>query len=138
MQTCEERPTDKLLNHFSDWLRLRVAVAWILKVKDALKHKIKDGKHTKEHSKKHIATRMYTRFVKDNMKRSITVGDLKRAENAILTYVQRQSFPQEISMLQEGASSVKKGSSIYRLDPMLDDGILRVGGRLRRTAMQQW
>lgn len=36
-QTYEERSTDKLLNHFSDWLKLRVAVAWILKVKDALK-----------------------------------------------------------------------------------------------------
>ena len=37
-------------------------------------------------------------------------------------------------MLQEGASCVRKGSSIYRLDPVLDDVILRVGGRLRRTA----
>ena len=36
MQICEERPTDKLLNHFSDWLRLRVAVAWILRWKYAL------------------------------------------------------------------------------------------------------
>lgn len=44
MQTGEERPTDKLLNHFSDWLRLRVAVAWILKLKDKLKLKIKNGK----------------------------------------------------------------------------------------------
>lgn len=42
MQTGEERPTDKLLNHFSDWLRLRVAVAWILKLKDKLKLKIKN------------------------------------------------------------------------------------------------
>jgi len=40
-------------------------------------------------------------------------------------------------MLQKGASNVKKGSSIYRLDPVLDNGILRVGGRLRRTAMPE-
>lgn len=36
MQTCEERPTDKLPNHFSDWTKLEVDVAWILKVKGTL------------------------------------------------------------------------------------------------------
>lgn len=110
MRICEERPTDKLFNYFSDWLKLRVAGAWILKVKDTLKLMVQ---------------------------KSITVEDLKRAENAILTYVQRQSFPQEISMLQDGVSCVKKGSRIYRLDVVLDDGILRVGGRWRRTAMPE-
>lgn len=38
MQKCEERPTDKLFNYFSDWLKLRVAVARIWNVKVALKH----------------------------------------------------------------------------------------------------
>lgn len=117
-QTSEERPTDKLINHFSDWLRLKVSVAWILKVKDALKLKVQKGKDSKEDRKRQIATGRYTRLVKESMKESSTVDDMKRAENAILTYVQRHSFPQENSMLQEGASSVKKTSSIYRLDPM--------------------
>lgn len=76
-------------------------------------------------------------YVKDNIKEAITVDDLIMAEKAILSYVQRQSFPEEIVMLQEGASNVKKGSSIHRLDPVLDNGILRVGGRLRRTAMPE-
>ena len=40
-------------------------------------------------------------------------------------------------MLQEGASNVKKGSSICGLDPVLDDGNLRVGGRLRRTSVRE-
>ena len=137
MQTCEERPTDKLLNYFSDWLKLRVAVAWIMKVKDALRHLVQKRKDSKDDCKYQRATRINTRSVKISMKESITVEDLKGAENAILTYVQRQSFPQEISMLQEGASCVRKGSSIYRLDPMLDGGILRVGGRLRRSAMPE-
>ncbi|XP_031422633.2 uncharacterized protein LOC116220330 [Clupea harengus] len=137
MQTCEERPTDKLLNYFSDWLKLRVAVAWIMKVKDALRHLVQKRKDSKDDYMYQRANRINTRSVKISMKESITVEDLKGAENAILTYVQRQSFPQEISMLQEGASCVRKGSSIYRLDPMLDGGILRVGGRLRRSAMPE-
>lgn len=80
---------------------------------------------------------MTKRYVKDDIKKGITVDDLKMAEKAILSYVQRQSFPEEINMLQDGASNVKKNSSIYRLDPVMDNGILRVGGCLRRTAMPE-
>lgn len=47
MQKCEERPTDKLLNHFSDWLKLRVAVARILNVKVALKHLVQKRKDSR-------------------------------------------------------------------------------------------
>ncbi|KAK0138795.1 hypothetical protein N1851_024657 [Merluccius polli] len=138
MQTCEERPTDKLLNHFSDWLKLRVAVAWILKVKEALKHCVQKRNDTKKGCKMtQRVTRMTKGCVTDNIKEAITVDDLIMAEKAILSYVQRQSFTEEINMLQEGAANVKKGSKIYRLDPVLDNGILRVGGRLRRTAMPE-
>ncbi|XP_041954032.1 uncharacterized protein LOC121713480 isoform X1 [Alosa sapidissima] len=138
MQTCEERPTDKLINHFSDWLKLRIAVAWILKVKETLKHLVQKGNDSKKDCKQTLrVTRMTKGYVKDNIKEAITVNDLIMAEKAILSYVQKQSFPDEINMLQEGASNVKKSSSIYKLDPVLDNGILRVGGRLRRTAMPE-
>lgn len=32
---------------------------------------------------------------------------------------------------------MRKGSSIYRLDLVLDDGILRLGGHVRRIAMPE-
>ncbi|KAL2083621.1 hypothetical protein ACEWY4_021394 [Coilia grayii] len=133
---CEE--VDKLLNHFSDWLKLRVAVAWILKVKAKLKHLAQKRRGPKEPSRKSQRAAIMTRqSVKVNMKQSVTVEDLKMAERAILLYVQKQCFPEEIGMLQKGASCVKKQSNIYRLDPVLDDGILRVGGRLSRTSMPE-
>lgn len=53
-------------------------------------------------------------YVKDNIKESITVDYLKMAEKAILSYVQKQRFPEEINMLQEGASNVKKGQQYIR------------------------
>ena len=56
MQTCEERPTDKLLNYFSDWLKLRVAVAWIMKGKEALRRR----KDSKEDCQYQRATRINT------------------------------------------------------------------------------
>lgn len=40
-------------------------------------------------------------------------------------------------MLQGGASNVRKESSIYRLDPVLDNVILRIGGRLSKTSMPE-
>ena len=68
---------------------------------------------------------------KKGLKGKLSVSNRNQNEH------KRQSFPQEISMLQEGASCVRKGSSICRLDPVLDGGILRVGGWLRRSAMPE-
>lgn len=82
-----------------------------------------------------IRIRMDTRSVKINTEDSVTAEDLKMAENAIISYVQRPTFSEEISNLQDGRSNVKRESSIYRL--VLDEGVLRVGGRLRRTSMPE-
>ncbi len=68
--------------------------------------------------------------------------DLHDAEKAIVRYIQQAAFPEEEITTLKRPSSVtqrlKKTSSIYHLDPDLDgDGILRVGGRLRRSAMPE-
>lgn len=47
-----------------------------------------------------------------------------------------KAFPDEISSLQKG-ESVKRNSCLYKLDPMLENGLLRVGGRLSRAAMPE-
>lgn len=39
--------------------------------------------------------------------------------------------------MESGASSVKKSSDIYKLDPVLKDGLLRIGGRLSRAALPE-
>ena len=71
----------------------------------------------------------------------IEVNDLKRAEEVILKAVQDDSFSEELKRLKsaqpttnEGKRLVKKNSTLFRLDPFVDnDGLLRVGGRLRRA-----
>lgn len=96
------------------------------------------GFPTKDYRKVLRPAKTDRRSVKVNMKESVTVEDVKVAEKEIICYVQRQMFQEEMNMLQKGASNMKKGSSIYRLDPVMDeDGVLRVGGRLRRTTMQE-
>ena len=78
----------------------------------------------------------------------LTVQDQVEAELAILKFDQDLAFGKEIPALQEldnensldkeklqkrVKASTKNNSPIQRLDPFLENGILRVGGRLRRA-----
>lgn len=67
-------------------------------------------------------------------KKSLTFEQLMMAEKEIIWYSQSQCFPNEIRALC-GNKPFKKSSQLYRLDPLLQDGILRVGGWLDRSAM---
>ena len=73
---------------------------------------------------------------KIDMKRQKTSDKLerkRRAEDFIFKEVQSHYFQDELKSLRGTKASVKKASPIRRLDPFLDEnGIIRVGGRLRR------
>ncbi|KAL7877734.1 hypothetical protein SRHO_G00043770 [Serrasalmus rhombeus] len=62
--------------------------------------------------------------------------DIEEAEEAIVKFCQSQGFPQAMVSLHNG-KSVDRKSSIFKLDPVLDRGILRVGGRLSKMAMPE-
>ena len=64
----------------------------------------------------------------------LTIQELQQAENGILRFVQRQSFREEIDALEKHRR-VKKSSSLFKVDPTVDDGLLRVGGRLSRAVI---
>lgn len=78
--------------------------------------------------------------------RPLTVQNLVNAELAILKFVQTSAFSEEIHALKEIANknnshkeklqkqkkaSIKSNSCNNRLDPFIDNGILRVGGGLK-------
>lgn len=65
----------------------------------------------------------------------LTVEDVAHAEKAIICFVQRQSFQEEIAALSKG--TVKQTSHLIKLDPVVVDGVLRVGGRLSRAALPE-
>ncbi|XP_015774303.1 PREDICTED: uncharacterized protein LOC107352486 [Acropora digitifera] len=81
----------------------------------------------------------------------ISVEEMHSAEVEVLKYVQRQSFSEELVCLLDKESevelkksvrascarSVKNSSSIAKLDPVLRDGLLCVGGRLRHAPIEQ-
>ncbi|XP_063044225.1 uncharacterized protein LOC134438561 [Engraulis encrasicolus] len=68
----------------------------------------------------------------------ISMDDLQRAEKAIVVFCQHERYPEEIAKLTSATDTgVSRKSTIYKLDPILEDGVLRVGGRLKRAAMPE-
>ena len=100
-----------------------------------------------ENENQRIAAAVDTaRFEGTNGSRSpLTAQELLEAEYAIFKFVQASVFDREIHALKKLGSekelngrilqkrkkaSIKNSSSLCHLDPFLDRGILRVGGRL--------
>ena len=86
------------------------------------------------------------KLIKMNEDRTqLTVQELEEAELAIICYTQSQSFDQEIkspgqvhdekkehghTIQRKSTNEIRKDSSLYHLDPLLDNGLSRVGGCL--------
>lgn len=126
-------PTDRLISYFSDWRRLKRAVAWYLKLKSWLKEKCKKN-HQSLPSGNQIVCRNKTS--RQSQRNGLLLEDLQNAEIAIVSYCQHQKFKTEIDALSEN-STVSRLSPLYNLDPIFEDGLLRVGGRLHKSAMPE-
>ncbi|XP_064622348.1 uncharacterized protein LOC135484644 [Lineus longissimus] len=109
--------------YFSDWFRLKRAVALCLRYFKLLKNS--------------TAVQGYT---------PVKVQEMQTAQNRILKITQNESFPREIQTLMTanqptqrkekttGTNHVGKDSSLVSLDPFLDaKSILRVGGRIKHA-----
>ncbi|UYV61943.1 hypothetical protein LAZ67_1007130, partial [Cordylochernes scorpioides] len=71
------------------------------------------------------------RYSAERYQSHLTTAELRNAHRRILQAIQYQHFREEIRSLNT-LGSVKRTSKIYGLTPFLDDqGILRVGGRLK-------
>ena len=67
----------------------------------------------------------------------MVLSDLQAAETAIVEFVQHKHFKEELKTLESKGAIMKK-SSIYLLEPFLDDKeILRAEGRLRNTPLSE-
>ena len=136
--------TDQLLSYFSDWRKLKVAVAWFLKWKRILfqlKQKRKELHALDLHRKETDGSALNVSLEMEMVKRAtesqmLSAEDLMDAEMAIIHYSQQKRFKEEIAALSAGIS-VSKNSSVYKLDPCLQDGLLRVGGRLSKAALPE-
>lgn len=69
-------------------------------------------------------------------RKTLTQEQLMTAEATIIRYSQGQCFPEEVKALR-GKLPVKRNSQMYKLDHILQDGIMRVGGRLDRSLISE-
>ena len=151
-------PTRKLIEYFSDWRQLKKAVAVFLRVKETLRrrrnNRLKvesqclDSDTDPAKRGTDVTAKASDLGASDRTYSPLTVQDLVEAECAILKFVQSSAFGHEIRVLEGLArekeqdkrkhqkrkkASMKSSSSVYRLDPFMDGGVLRVGGRLNRA-----
>ena len=132
----------KLIHRFSSWYLLKKAAAVYMRVKAILKERVL--RRTDAVNAKPINGKP-TKLNEDRTQ--LTIQELEEAELAIIRYTQSQSFVQDIKSLgqvqvhdwkqeddhtrqRKSRNEIRKNSSLYRLDPLLDNGLLRVGGRL--------
>ena len=125
------------LDRFSTWHQARRAVANCLRFKSYLQRRCAEKRQRTEQKKD------VERTVMEPMSAEI----LLLAEKEIIKNVQRRTFKDEIQTIQvlnntdkptrERRRHCKTTSRLHQLDPFLDnDGIMRVGGRLRRSEMK--
>ena len=107
----------KLEAKFSSWLKLRKAVALILQLKQILLMQVRLKQYT-------------------TTKAPVNMEMLQEASNAIIKLVQNKHFKDEVQKIRQKEGSLGKESQLSTLNPFMDKhGIIRVGGRLRRSGL---
>ena len=96
-------PLDALIEHYSDYYRLKKALAWLLCIKRRLLH--------------------------PGTSVQLKASHMKEAEEMLVKHVQKSSYAQELEDLQQGRP-VPRSSPILRLNPKISNGLLIVSGRL--------
>ena len=93
------------LNRFSSWTKLLKVIARIKRLGSKQKHS--------DH---------------------VTVEEHEKAAETVIKILQQQAFPNEIKLLQSN-KTLPSSSSLFRLDPILSEGLLCVGGRLKKSSL---
>ncbi len=115
-------PVGRLLQHYSSWTALKRAVAWWMRLKMVLQCKARAQAAMK-------------------LQHLLSVEELERAEMEIIKWDQNRSFPHVKKLVDENrcSKSIEKNveSSLASLDPIMQNGVLKVGGRLGRAHISE-
>lgn len=122
--TQVKEPTDaigQLMIHFSSWMKLKRAVAWFLKLKHLLKELTDKKRKLGGGETRANLLRKLLKGVR------LTLDDLVAAEKEIVKFYQSQSFKELAALQKQG--KVGKSCPIYKLSPILEEGVMKVAGR---------
>ena len=129
---------NEAIEKFSSWTRLKKAMAWVLSYKQNLN----------EQSQRRKAKEVISYQSDVSKITPLSVPEVNEAEKEIIKLVQKQNFKEELSALSRVSgvcketekmatkNPTKKSGNIYKLDPILDNGLIRVGGRLHQAPIE--
>lgn len=137
------QPLQSFIERYSSWYKLQKAIAWLQRFIEYLREKAKPTP--------------FTRIRKQNKER-LTVDELRRSTAKIISYVQKQSYPEErrklmamssnldtttcgkeeikhtkVGRMNAGRKAIGAKSTLRKLNPIMVEEIIRVGGRLERA-----
>ena len=153
--TLVEEPglMDRMLERHSDWMRLKKSVGWLLVFvsnlkmwvnrRKALEMEISKDIHDQIKAKSEVNRAINNQKLKTKSEREAALKSVKlpleileRAETSIIRHVQSQHFGKELQMLTKPVTLQSKGlNRLSKLDPILNNGVIRVGGRLERATV---
>lgn len=64
---------------------------------------------------------------------SLSVEERRRASFTLIQLAQQDAFKEELNVLSQDSGMLPSNHPLHQLDPFMQDGIMRVGGRLRRA-----
>ena len=110
-QSC---PLLKYFQKCSSWIRLKKVVAWRLRYQERLLNTSKNKELNRD------------------VPKYITLEEIEKAEREILKHVQKRAFREEFNHPEK---PLKKSSHLYKLDPIVIDGLLHIGGQLHKASL---
>ncbi|XP_038069094.1 uncharacterized protein LOC119738319 [Patiria miniata] len=130
------------LTRFSDWRQAKRVIATCIDFKKRLQNR-------HERISPEVTQNDGQQMAAIPDKERLTVQDIQHAEIQILKLTQKEAFPRELHALSDldvndsdidrhtarkRNRTLKKTSSLFRLDPFIDeDGVMRVGGRIQKA-----
>ncbi|XP_076853956.1 uncharacterized protein LOC143509279 [Brachyhypopomus gauderio] len=81
-----------------------------------------------------VVARIHRLAIKCKKTGTLTVEERRRASLTLIKLVQQEVFKEELLILKQESGKLSRNHPLYQLDPELHDGILRVGGRLRKAS----
>ncbi|KAL1268410.1 hypothetical protein QQF64_033773 [Cirrhinus molitorella] len=73
------------------------------------------------------------RLVSRDRSMFISVEEREKAAHVLIKAAQREAFEEEFKLLSQTPSKLPKNNKLYQLDPIIQNELLRVGGRLRKS-----
>jgi hypothetical protein len=124
----------QISERFSSWHKLQRCVSWILRYKHCLMYAVRQRR---------IGTPLV--ITRNGSVKQLDIDEINEAETHILRYVQGCKYVEELKCLETKTElhtnntatrkrGIKRSSSLFKLDPIYKDGLLRVGGQIHHAS----